>query len=88
MAAALSDAADAVAVAEAEVSRARSRQAEAESALAAARKAVRDGRSLEHTRLRLLLDTVVDAAAGLRRELALPPPGDLPRRPGGRRPTG
>jgi predicted RNA-binding protein with PIN domain len=77
-AAALSDAADAVAVAEAEVSRARSRQAEAESALAASRKAVRDGRSLENTRVRLLLDTVVDAAAGLRRELALPPPGDLP----------
>jgi predicted RNA-binding protein with PIN domain len=75
---ALGDAAHTVAAAQEEVSRARSRQAEAETALAAARKAVRDDRSLEHTRLRLLLDTVVDAASGLRRELALPPPGELP----------
>lgn len=72
------EAADAVAAAEAEVSRAKSRQAEAESALDAARKAVREGRSLENTRLRLLLDTVVDAASGLRRELALPPPSERP----------
>jgi predicted RNA-binding protein with PIN domain len=46
-----------------------------------ARRAEREGRSLADTRLRLLLDTVVDAAAGLRRELALPPtdlrPADL-----------
>ena len=68
----------AVAAAEEELRAARSRQTEAETALGAARKAVRDGRSLEHTRLRLLLDTVVDAAAGLRRELALPPVGDRP----------
>ena len=72
------EAADAVASAADDLSRARSRQAEAEAALAAARKGVREGRSLEDTRLRLLLDTVVDAAAGLRRELALPPPGDRP----------
>jgi predicted RNA-binding protein with PIN domain len=72
------EAADAVLAAETELRQARSRQAEAENALAAARKAVRDGRSLEDTRLRLLLDTVVDAASGLRRELALPPPGDRP----------
>jgi predicted RNA-binding protein with PIN domain len=49
--------------------------------LAQARRAEREGRSLADTRLRLLLDTVVDAAAGLRRELALPPadlrPADL-----------
>lgn len=38
------------------------------------RRAERDGRSLGDSRVRLLLDTVVDAAAGLRRELALPPP--------------
>jgi predicted RNA-binding protein with PIN domain len=47
----------------------------------AARRAEREGRSLADTRVRLLLDTVVDAAAGLRRELALPPadvrPADL-----------
>jgi predicted RNA-binding protein with PIN domain len=77
-AAARAEAADAVAAAETEMSRARSRQAEAESALAAARRSVREGRSMEDTRLRLLLDTVVDAAAGLRRELALPPTADRP----------
>lgn len=37
------------------------------------RRAEREGRSLAATRVRLLLDTVLDAAAGLRRELALPP---------------
>lgn len=77
-AAARAEAADLVAAAESEVSRAHHRQAEAEAALGASRKAVREGRSLEDTRLRLLLDTVVDAAAGLRRELALPPPGEHP----------
>jgi predicted RNA-binding protein with PIN domain len=77
-AAARAEAADLVAAAEAEVSRAHHRQAEAEAALGASRKAVKEGRSLEDTRLRLLLDTVVDAAAGLRRELALPPPGEHP----------
>jgi chromosome segregation ATPase len=45
------------------------------------RRAEREGRSLADTRVRLLLDTVRDAAAGLRRELALPPteirPADL-----------
>jgi predicted RNA-binding protein with PIN domain len=45
------------------------------------RRAEREGRSLADARVRLLLDTVVDAAAGLRRELALPPaevrPADL-----------
>jgi predicted RNA-binding protein with PIN domain len=77
-AAARAESADAVAAGEREVSRARSRQAEAETALAAARRAVREGRSLEDMRLRLLLDTVVDAASGLRRELALPPTPDRP----------
>ena len=45
------------------------------------RRADREGRSLADARLRLLLDTVVEAATGLRRELALPPadlhPADL-----------
>ena len=54
---------------------------EAESALLASRRAVREGHSLEDSRARLLLDTVADAAAALRRELALPPvsarPADL-----------
>ena len=72
------DASAAVQAAEADLRAARSRQVEAETALGVARKAARDGRSLEDTRLRLLLDTVVDASAGLRRELALPPPGERP----------
>jgi predicted RNA-binding protein with PIN domain len=65
-------AADKVA-AETEVRRLRSRVAEAEAALEASRRAVREGRSVGDMRLRLLLDTVLDAAQGLRRELALPP---------------
>ena len=66
---------------EAELRRVRARLAEAEAGLEAARRATREGRSLEDVRLRLLLDTVVEAATGLRRELALPPtttrPADL-----------
>ncbi len=62
-----------LAAVEGEARRLRSRLAEAESALEAGRRAVREGRSLEDMRLRLLLDTVLDAAQGLRRELALPP---------------
>lgn len=72
------EAVDAVAAAENGVRRARSAQAASENALAAARRAVKEGRSLDDTRLRLLLDTVVDGAAGLRRELALPPAGERP----------
>ncbi len=43
-----------------------------------AQRAGREGRSLDQARLRLLLDTVVEAATGLRRELALPPVGVRP----------
>jgi predicted RNA-binding protein with PIN domain len=57
----------------AESRRLRSRLADAEAALEASRRAAREGRSAESVRLRLLLDTVVEAAQGLRRELALPP---------------
>lgn len=39
----------------------------------AARQQARTGRALADARVRLLLDAVVDAGAGLRRELALPP---------------
>ncbi len=56
-----------------ELRRLKSRLAEAESALEAGRRAAREGRSVEDMRVRLLLDTVLDAAQGLRRELALPP---------------
>ena len=64
-----------------EMRRIKARLAETESALEASRRAAREGRSVEDMRVRLLLDTVLDAAQGLRRELALPPaalhPADL-----------
>ncbi|MFI6941081.1 NYN domain-containing protein [Streptomyces sp. NPDC050418] len=59
--------------AESESRRLKSRLSEAEAALEASRKAVREGRSIEDMRVRLLLDTVLESAQGLRRELALPP---------------
>ncbi|WSY39151.1 NYN domain-containing protein [Embleya sp. NBC_00888] len=68
----------AVAAAEKEARRLRGRVAEVESALEASRRAAREGRSMEDTRVRLLLDTVLEAAQGLRRELALPPVGIRP----------
>ncbi|HEX6578398.1 MAG TPA: NYN domain-containing protein [Jiangellaceae bacterium] len=60
------------AAADAEARRLRARLAEVEQALEATRRAGREGRSLETARLGLLLDTLAEAAAGLRRELALP----------------
>ncbi|MCM2392469.1 NYN domain-containing protein [Streptomyces albipurpureus] len=75
------EAATQVSAAESEARRLRARLGEAEAAVEAARRAGREGRSVEDMRLRLLLDTVLDAAQGLRRELALPPasirPADL-----------
>ncbi|MFJ9473289.1 NYN domain-containing protein [Streptomyces caniferus] len=59
--------------ADSEVRRLKARIAEAETALETSRRSAREGRSVEDMRLRLLLDTVLDAAQGLRRELALPP---------------
>ncbi|WP_200829710.1 NYN domain-containing protein, partial [Cellulomonas algicola] len=44
----------------------------------AARAELRSARKLADARVRLLLDTIVDAATGLRHELALPPAADLP----------
>ncbi|WP_425583348.1 NYN domain-containing protein [Streptomyces luteosporeus] len=61
------------AAAQGETRRVKARLAEAEAALEASRRAAREGRSVEDMRLRLLLDSVLDAAQGLRRELALPP---------------
>ncbi|MFG2876801.1 NYN domain-containing protein [Streptomyces sp. NPDC048337] len=72
------DAAARVAAAESEARRLKSRLAEVETALETSRRATREGRSIEDMRLRLLLDTVLDAAAGLRRELALPPVNTRP----------
>lgn len=62
-----------VAAADAEARRLRARLGDAEAAVEAARRAVREGRGAADTRARLLLDTLLDAAQGLRRELALPP---------------
>lgn len=62
-----------VSAAESETRRLRTRLGEAEASVEAGRRAAREGRSVEDMRLRLLLDTVLEAAGGLRRELALPP---------------
>ncbi|ANJ07091.1 MULTISPECIES: NYN domain-containing protein [Streptomyces] len=62
-----------VSAAESETRRLKARLGEAEAALEATRKAAREGRSVEDMRVRLLLDTLLDSAQGLRRELALPP---------------
>jgi predicted RNA-binding protein with PIN domain len=78
LAASVAAAAATASATDAELRRLRSRLAEAEGAVEAVRRATREGRSLEDTRLRLLLDTVVEAASGLRRELALPPTADRP----------
>ncbi|GAA4814348.1 NYN domain-containing protein [Streptomyces ziwulingensis] len=59
--------------ADSETRRLKARLGEAEAALEATRKAAREGRSVEDMRVRLLLDTLLESAQGLRRELALPP---------------
>lgn len=69
------------AAADSEARRLRTRLAEAEAVIETGRKAAREGRSIEDVRLRLLLDTVLDAASGLRRELALPPRDTMAVRP-------
>jgi predicted RNA-binding protein with PIN domain len=51
---------------------------DAQEQLAVARRSARDGRSLAEVRTRLLLDTIVDSASALRRELALPPAAQTP----------
>jgi predicted RNA-binding protein with PIN domain len=58
---------------EAELRAVADRLEETERSLAEARRAAREGRQDDQLRLRLLLDAVVGAAQGLRRELALPP---------------
>ncbi|MFI9272489.1 NYN domain-containing protein [Kitasatospora sp. NPDC052896] len=58
--------------AEGESRRLRHRVAELESALESGRRSAREGRSVEDMRLRLLLDTLLQSAQGLQRELALP----------------
>lgn len=67
-----------VAAADAETRRLRTRVAELEGQLESARRAGRAERSDDNIRLAVLVDVLVDAAQGLRRELALPSVGDRP----------
>jgi predicted RNA-binding protein with PIN domain len=57
---------------EAELRRLRARLSQAESTAENTRRAAREGRNLDDTRLRVLLDALTDAAKGLREEIALP----------------
>lgn len=72
------EAAGAVSNADSELRRVRGRLAEAETALEAARRSTREHRGAEEMRLRLLLETISEAATGLRRELALSPTEQRP----------
>jgi predicted RNA-binding protein with PIN domain len=78
---AASSATTSAAAGEAEARRLRGRVEELERELANSRRAERVERGAETMRARLLLDTLLDTAQGLRRELALPPvegaPADL-----------
>jgi predicted RNA-binding protein with PIN domain len=58
--------------AETETRRLRQRVAELETALAVSRRGSREARSVEDVRLRVLLDTLMAAANGFRKELSLP----------------
>ncbi|TDD31181.1 RNA-binding protein [Actinomadura sp. KC06] len=69
---ALAEARESTAASEKELRKLRARAAQAEAAAEAAKRAAREGRNVEDVRLRMLLDTLVDAAQGVRRELALP----------------
>ncbi|OKI77620.1 NYN domain-containing protein [Micromonospora sp. CB01531] len=71
-------AARAAADADAELRRARARLAEAEAAAGAARATAKEARSVDDAKLWLLLETIGQAAVGLRRELALDPVDRLP----------
>ena len=72
------EAESAVSRAESDLRRARARAAEAESALDGVRRGAREQRSADEVRLRLLLETISEAATGLRRELALSPTDQRP----------
>ncbi|WP_428964403.1 NYN domain-containing protein [Micromonospora fluostatini] len=68
----------AAADAEAELRRVRARLAEAEATAGVARASAKEARSVDDARLWLLLETIGQAAVGLRRELALDPVEKLP----------
>ncbi|HET7326327.1 MAG TPA: NYN domain-containing protein [Nocardioidaceae bacterium] len=63
---------------EAEARRLRNRISELEATSSASKRAARDERELATIRARLLLDTLLESAQGLRRELALPPVSGAP----------
>jgi len=63
---------------DAEVRRLKTRLAEAESAAASGKQSAKDARAVDDVRLWLLLETLGQAAAGLRRELAIGPADKLP----------
>ncbi|GAA2517688.1 NYN domain-containing protein [Pilimelia columellifera] len=63
---------------DAELRRLRSKLAEAESVASGARQSARHARAVDEARLWLLLETIGQAAVGLRRELALDPADQLP----------
>ena len=63
---------------DAEVRRLRARLAEAEAAAATGKQSAKDARAVDDARLWLLLETIGQAASGLRRELALGPTDKLP----------
>jgi predicted RNA-binding protein with PIN domain len=63
---------------EAELRRLRAKLAEAEAVAGNARQAAKEARSVDDARLWLLLETIGQAAVGLRRELALDPADRLP----------
>jgi predicted RNA-binding protein with PIN domain len=63
---------------DAELRRLRAKLAEAETAAGAQRQSAKDARAVDDARLWLLLETIGQAAVGLRRELALDPTDKLP----------
>jgi len=68
----LATARESTAASDKETRKLRGKLAQAEATAEAARRAAREGRNVDDVRLRMLLDTLVDAAQGVRRELALP----------------
>jgi predicted RNA-binding protein with PIN domain len=63
---------------ESEAKKSRARIAELERLAESARRGARAGRDVDDARLWLLVDTITEAAAGVRRELSLPPPAVRP----------
>jgi predicted RNA-binding protein with PIN domain len=63
---------------DAELRRLKTRLAEAEAAAASGKQSAKDARAVDDARLWLLLETIGQAASGLRRELALNPADKLP----------